>query len=443
MKKILCFIVLFLIITETACSSKTGKNNKQLNCVLDNAEVCEAVNVDCEISEFGTEQGKSLYLRPHGDEISGVWISSPALENFDEHTKAHIEFYLYIDGDSFGYGDVEVVNNENLTVDSGLPKGKWNRINFDATVYRRNGRQCVFIGLINGAGEKVYISGLTVSDDVYSVENCFGGDILWQLEPARTQLEAYVWVTEGGKVIVIDGGDDVDADRLLKLIRTYKNEVDGWFISHFHSDHTGALIKILTDEEIQIKNLYFDYDTEEDFQSYDGEFTYINKLRQAIEKNRRKVGNVIGTSRGDEFMFDRLKFKVLNDAYFGAENVGNNSSVVFKAETAGKSVLFLGDLASYGDVLLEDEYFITEAMGCEIVQMAHHGQNGVSDRFYNSLKNIKVCLYPAPKWLFNCDALGQGINSSPEYKSLHTRELMREKGVRYTFSSAKGRVKLG
>jgi len=437
-------IIISICVCCVALSCMLGNIVAQAKNNLSFGQANVEAGLNCDFSILSKEDKASCLIKTNSDEISGVWISLPALDSFSNLDKAHVDFELFIDGETGVYTEAKIVDNTKNVVDSGFEKNTWHNINFDATVYERNGVKCVFIGVIVGEGENFYVANVKASSDTYSLSNCFDGDILWQVEAGRIQLEGYVWVTTSGKLIVIDGGDSADAERLLKLIRTYKNEVDAWFISHFHSDHVGALIQILNEENIYIKNLYFDFEVDDEVQSTDGEFSYTNKLDTAIQENRQKLGNVVSTKKGDVFTFDRLTFKVLNDAFFGSKvNLGNDSSVVFKVETAGKSVLFLGDLAQYGDVLIEDEYFLNEAKTCEIVQMAHHGQNGVNDDFYRQLTGMEVCLYPAPAWLFNCDATGVGINSSPEFKSLKTRALMRELGVRYSFSSENGRIKLG
>lgn len=434
LNKIFIVFLAFYLCFLCSCSGKAADNKAQQT----------VVNAQMAIKNFDGMES-CIELTVNSDDYSGVWVDLLELNNYETYSTVHVDFDFYILGDITVYSEVKTVDYSKQITDSGFQQGVWHKVNFDTTVYERNGKKCIFIGVLNGGNSKLYIANVKASSDVYTLKNCFEGDILWQLEPStNVQMEGYVWATQEGKIVVFDGGDSVDAKSLLNLIRCYKNEVDGWFISHFHSDHVGALISILNNEDIFIKNLYYDFTVEDELPSSDAEFDFTEKLNTAISENRGKIGNVVTTKKGDEFTFDRLTVRVLNDAYFGSTtNLGNDSTVVFKVETAGKSVLFLGDLAQYGDVLIQDEYFLNEAKSCEIVQMAHHGQNGVNDEFYRQLTEMKVCLFPAPAWLFNCDALGNGINSSPEYKSLKTRALVRGLGVRYVFSSEYGRVKLG
>ncbi|MBQ9709983.1 MAG: hypothetical protein IJV67_05125, partial [Clostridia bacterium] len=68
-----------------------------------------------------------------------------------------------------------------------------------------------------------------------------------------------------------------------------------------------------------------------------------------------------------------------------------------------------------------------------VVQAAHHGQGGVSDAVYKVFDEIKICLYSAPAWLYDNDS-GKGINTAT-YGTLLTRALVRELGVRYSYSA--------
>ena len=42
------------------------------------------------------------------------------------------------------------------------------------------------------------------------------------------------------------------------------------------------------------------------------------------------------------------------------------------------------------------------ALKCKMVQMSHHGQNGVGYEVYKALRP-SVCLWPTPQWLWDND----------------------------------------
>ena len=61
----------------------------------------------------------------------------------------------------------------------------------------------------------------------------------------------YILVTEGGRLIVIDGGCPNDAEDFLALLEKTaggKPVVDLWIITHAHSDHFGVLNTIANSE---------------------------------------------------------------------------------------------------------------------------------------------------------------------------------------------------
>lgn len=71
----------------------------------------------------------------------------------------------------------------------------------------------------------------------------------------------------------------------------------------------------------------------------------------------------------------------------------------------------------------------------DYVQMAHHGQNGVTYEFYQAV-SPKYCLWPTPEWLWNNDN-GGGYNSGP-WKTLETREWIEKLDVEENYIAKDG-----
>lgn len=94
--------------------------------------------------------------------------------------------------------------------------------------------------------------------------------------------------------------------------------------------------------------------------------------------------------------------QVLNSAYAIEKNTSNNSSVVYLVSLNGTNVVFLGDLGEEGGRQLMEDVDLA-SLNCDIVQVAHHGQNGVAFEFYKELYP-RIALFPTPKWLWNNDA---------------------------------------
>ena len=71
----------------------------------------------------------------------------------------------------------------------------------------------------------------------------------------------------------------------------------------------------------------------------------------------------------------------------------------------------------------------------DYTQLAHHGQNGVSEKFYQYIKPRR-CLWATPEWLWNNDN-GNGYDSGP-YATVKTRQLMENFGVTEHFVGKDG-----
>ena len=336
---------------------------------------------------------------------------------------------------------MKVYKAEGDLVDYGYPANVWNRVRFKTMVYTENGGNFVKIELGFAANKTAYISGLKVTASEED-KPLLGGVKLISLESVTLAM-GYVAITPDNKVIVIDGGYVAgDTAVMLELLRTFTHKVDYWFLTHFHTDHTTVPAQLLENEDIVIENLYYDFPTSQMVKdlSGDSDYPFCDKFEDLVKNNPQKVKNVIKPHYKDEYKLgEYVTMKVLNDAWYTERdsNYGNNSGIMFKMETPGESVLFTGDMGDRGDVYLKDEWTRKEIESCTLIQMAHHGQNGTSDAFYNAIKDIKVCLYPAVDWVYNNDN-GSGFNTA-NLDSLHIRDLMRERGVMNVYTSGMGR----
>ena len=377
-----------------------------------------------------TFKGKTAVLRVQNSEVD-------ALKTFDTVT---VEFRLKYDGTGYN-NTLRVYKAEGDLVDYGYPANVWNRVRFKTMVYTENGENFVKIELDFAANKVAYISDLKIEKSEED-KPLLGGVQLISLESVTLAM-GYVIITPDDKVIAIDGGYvGGDTDIMLKLLRTFTHKVDYWFLTHFHTDHTTVLSQLLEYEDIVVENLYYDFPTSDMVKnlSGDSDYPFCDKFEQLVKNNPQKVKNVITPHYKDEYKLgEYVTMKVLNDAWYTERdiNYGNNSGNMFKMETPAESVLFTGDMGSRGDVYLKDEWTKKEIESCTVIQMAHHGQNGTSDAFYNTIKDIKVCLYPAVDWIYNNDN-GSGFNTA-NLDSLHTRDLMRERGVMNIYTSGMGR----
>lgn len=261
----------------------------------------------------------------------------------------------------------------------------------------------------------------------------FGGGSLLQVANRSTcMMNSYFIKTPEGKTVIMDGGyyGPEDAEHLTGLIKEHGGIVDKWFITHAHSDHYGALSWMLEHSEkldIEIKELYLSFpDIEWLAKAEDPAVRgLVETFYSGIEKHNLTVKPFIKNSFIE---CGGMTFEILNDIE-GYENIKvnpiNNTSIVIKAHFPKREVLFLADLGvEAGEAILCDKG--EAAVSCDIVQMAHHGQQGVNKRFYEAVQP-KLCLFPTTDWIWNND-FGNGPGTGP-LKIDETRQWLDEIGA--------------
>jgi hypothetical protein len=138
---------------------------------------------------------------------------------------------------------------------------------------------------------------------------------------------------------------------------------------------------------------------------------------------------------GQEMEIDGVQIEVL-----GAKNPEilpngvNNSSIIVRISDSEKSVLFTGDLGvEGGDKALKGPF--SDRIHADYIQMAHHGQAGVSEAFYEHV-GARYCLWPTPLWLWDNDN-GGGKGSGP-WKTLTVREWMEKLPIEHHYVMTEG-----
>lgn len=243
------------------------------------------------------------------------------------------------------------------------------------------------------------------------------------------QMMGYIIKTENDNTVVIDGGTKDDTENLIQWINQQGGEVHSWFITHPHIDHMGAFLKIVEETEIPINHIYV---TLNDLTWYEKngptEANEINEVKEFFDViQNSRISRVVQEVYLDQNIeIDNLNFEIIGVKNPEIINNGNNnSSMVIKMHSDTKTVIFLADTGEEsGKKLLENQ---SDKLKADIVQMAHHGQNGVTEDVYKAI-NPEICLWPTPDWLWNNDS-GEGEDSG-DWKTKITREWMNKLNVK-------------
>lgn len=241
-----------------------------------------------------------------------------------------------------------------------------------------------------------------------------------------TICNSFIITTSDGKLIVIDGGYDSETAHFLENLKDISGEnvphIDAWFLTHPHNDHVNCFFDVLEHHkgEVEIERVYFNFPSKEFFIGNDDSAAEtMDDFYRVLPLIADKIRIVCG---GDILQIGSAKFYILYSQDFEIKNC-NNSSLVFRMELGGKSVMFTGDSEKEAGEKILRLWKDSGLLKCDICQMSHHGQGGLDRDFYEAV-SPDICLWPTPSWLWtNCDGTGP-------FKTLITRSWIDEMGIK-------------
>lgn len=307
---------------------------------------------------------------------------------------------------------------------------------------------------------RVYIGR---SDDAVPAKNHTGDGgavqpALWQIDvDCRTARSnggmSYVLQLSDGKFLVVDGGYETDSDanaiyRILAENKPADHEkpiVAGWFITHMHIDHCGALRRFasLHKDDVKVEGFYYN-------------FLYKN-VGDLWPSNSRTWENVMSSfdgatlyrklHSGMQIAFAGASVTVLctfEDVYPLSFTSGNDTSVVFRVDVAGQSILFLGD-AEHGE---SDRmmHLPSDVLHADILQYAHHGYDKQCRGELYAKINPETVLWPMPFVNWESDSYGKVFQPRYEGTSSNSHRenewIRNAAGVKKIIVMAEGTTKL-
>lgn len=254
-------------------------------------------------------------------------------------------------------------------------------------------------------------------------------------DTAAQMLSVIIETGQGG-LIVVDGGWRENSQYLLEQLKAKGGHVQAWLLTHPDTDHVGALAEILYQHsgEITIDGVYYSFLDDAWYQQKDAQVaSMVSYLKGALAKLPAETlhGDI---TAGQIIEAGPAKIQVLNQAYQMKNDFVNNSSVAYLVSLNGTNVVFLGDLAQSGGEQLLNGVDL-RSLGCDIVQMSHHGQTGVGYEVYKALRP-RICLWPTPQWLWDNDN-GGGAGSG-SWRTLETRNWMVRLGIEAYYCTKDG-----
>lgn len=200
-----------------------------------------------------------------------------------------------------------------------------------------------------------------------------------------------------------------DNDRIHKFMRERTPEgqkivVNGWFITHAHTDHISKLIDFLkyNTEDVIIEGFYQNLLSENYSKCSDNheEYEMAVKLFRMLEEYPAPVYKL---HTGMRFYIRNLTFDVLGtheDIYPETINDYNDSSCIVMVEAEDSKIFIPGDAAVAASERLEARY--KDALKCDVVQVAHHGHTGLSRNLYELL-GADTAVFPVTRIFYEDD----------------------------------------
>lgn len=213
---------------------------------------------------------------------------------------------------------------------------------------------------------------------------------------------------DDGSFIIVDGGggdyDSIDSNKLMNILKeqspegTEKPVIAAWIFTHAHNDHIGVFNYFSDDfhDQVVIEKFYYNYPkTKNPGMS-------VRKFEQAMTDYYSDV-DTIRPHTGEKYYIRNAVIEVLfthEDMYPETFENGqisdlNQASLIFSIDIEGQRIMITGDVSTGG--MGQTVRCFGDYLKSDILQMAHHGQNGTVD-FYSSVDPTYAVLpvsYPA------------------------------------------------
>ena len=215
---------------------------------------------------------------------------------------------------------------------------------------------------------------------------------------------SYVLRTTDGRFVLVDGGMDdyEESERLYDLLceqsTSGKPVIAAWFITHLHDDHTTVFCRLWKEhkDDIVLESLVYNIVPDK------FNVKYPHEVFDTLLPEIKAHGTALVTARtGMKFSFAGLDIDMLytpDDNYPNVFSNFNDSSLIFRAELAGRRILFLGDAMPLSSDIVANRYEKND-LASEFLQVGHHGYGGGSDAL-DTASDPETLLWPCPAFWY-------------------------------------------
>lgn len=210
-----------------------------------------------------------------------------------------------------------------------------------------------------------------------------------------------------GRFVLIDAAFDEyeETQRLLEVLREQntvypKPVIAAWFITHSHSDHFGALVRLMKEFPDAVVFGDFIYNWPNPDFIYPQNMTDHSVFDELVRK--MPGARILHPRSGQQFCYGDAVFDVLfccDDLYPEFIPNFNDTSLITRMTVNGRRILWMGDgQAQASDCLLRR--YGADTLQCEILQVGHHGYSGGSTALHK-LVDPTALLWPVPDFWFH------------------------------------------
>lgn len=211
-------------------------------------------------------------------------------------------------------------------------------------------------------------------ENIENIDTDITGDIIVEFIDVG-QADSCLIVTANNDAILIDAGEDRDAEAIIEVIAEYDiPDIDLMVLTHPHADHIGGAQTIL--ETYMVKEVMMS--------SYPATSKLFNNLVATME-NQDLI--VTQATVGLEKEIDDVDLTVVGVDSVPKDN--NNSSIVMKVTYGTVDIMFTGDAEVPAEEIILSNDFDFSA---EVLKVGHHGSETSSSEPFVDAINPKIAV---------------------------------------------------